>query len=242
MESGKSFGEKELLLMEPDQIRQLIREDITWQLSPKALRKIFEACDALWLHDGHPQAPHAKLTSGKCSDGFVNTLKVLHYTNLCLIMADQLVRILRETFDGKVDWVIGSDHAGATISFAVAAQLGARHEFTEKGPDKTQIWKRFQIKPEATVLQVEELVTTTGTLHRVREGVRLGNEAEVNFLPVSMTLVHRSKVTEFEGEEILYVVHWDIETWDPTDCPLCKEGSEPIRPKGNWARLTAKSE
>ena len=241
MESGKSFGEQELLLMEPDQIRELVREDINWQLSNAAMRRIFEACDALWLHDGDPQVPHAKLTSGKCSNGFVNVLQVLSYTNLCLIMEDQLVRVLRKTFDGKVDWVIGSDHAAATISFAVAARLGARHDFTEKGPNKTQIWKRFQIEPDATVLQVEELITTTGTLQRVRDGVRLGNKTEVNFLPVSMTLVHRSDVTEFEDGEILYPVHWDIEVWDdPSKCPLCQEGSEPIRPKENWARLTAK--
>ena len=27
--------------------------------------------------------------------------------------------------------------------------------------------------------------------------------------------------------------------WVPEECPLCQAGSEAIRPKGNWDRLTA---
>jgi hypothetical protein len=30
-----------------------------------------------------------------------------------------------------------------------------------------------------------------------------------------------------------------IGSWDREDCPLCKNGSAPITPKGNWAELTA---
>jgi orotate phosphoribosyltransferase len=215
-------------------------------LNPAELRHIFEKCDALWLHSGDPKAPHAELTSGKCSNGFVDVLRVLRYTNLCQIFSKMLVRKLEGEYDyyskheGGIDWVVGSDHAGATISYAVGSWFGAQHDFTEKGPDKTQVWKRFAIQPDEIVLQVEELVTITGTLKAVRDAINIANPTPVNFAPVVMTLVHRSDQYEFEGGPILYLAHFDIQTWQPKDCPLCLAGSERIRPKQNWEKLTGK--
>ena len=182
--------------------------------------------------------PHAELTSGKCSNGFVDVLRVLQYPNLCELLACQLVMKLEATYRGPIHWAVGSDHAGATISYAVANWLLAKHAFTEKGLDKTQLWKRFVIEPEEVVLQVEDLVTTLGTLRAVREGIRQGNPHPVTFAPVVLTLVHRSDVYEFEGAPIVYLAHYDIQTRSPEECPLCKAGSVRLRPKENWAKLT----
>lgn len=135
-------------------------------------------------------------------------------------------------------WVIGSEHAGATFSHSVALTLGSMHDFTEKGEEKTQVWKRFDIKPEEIVLQVEELITTTGTLQAVRDGIRRGNSSPVTFAPVSLTLIHRSSIYEFENAPILYLAHYDINVWEPLDCPLCAAGSKRMRPKQHWKELT----
>ena len=232
-----------ILGMDLGALRRLKHHDV-WNkrgfLSPEEIRHIFETCDALWLHDGDMSKPHAELTSGKCSNGFVDVLRVLRYTNLCQILADQLVHRLHEQRGGIVDWVIGSDHAGATLSFAVAAHLNALHDFTEKGPDKAQIWKRFEVRPGEVVLQVEELVTTTGTLQAVRNGVRAGNPHPVTFAPLTMCLVHRAPVYEFDGSPIVSLVHWDIQTWTPEECPLCAADSPRLRPKQHWAQLTGR--
>ncbi|OQB19290.1 MAG: orotate phosphoribosyltransferase [Parcubacteria group bacterium ADurb.Bin192] len=219
-------------------------------LTPEDFDHIFRQCDALWLHSGDPKAPHAELTSGKCSNGFVDVLRVLRYTNLCSILAeqllDQLIGAMHQTVsmaDKQIpyfEWVVGSDHAGATLSFALAQLVGAQHDFTEKGPDKTQVWKRFDIEQQEPILQVEELVTTTGTLQAVRDGLRRGHAHPLRFFPAVLTLVHRSKVYEFEGSPIIYLRHYDIETWAPDTCPLCAQGSKRLRPKQNWAELTGK--
>jgi len=206
-------------------------------------------CSALWLHSGDPKAPHAGLTSGKCSNGFVDVLRALRYTNVCDILAyhmthaieakiDELTQADEETYD-HTDWVVGSDHAGADFSHDVARWLGAQHDFTEKGPNKSQLWSRFQVEKGEVVLQVEELMTTSGTLMAVREGIRKGNPTPVAFAPVVGTLVHRSDVYEIEGAPVIYLAHYDIESWWPSECPLCAQGSERIsEPKKNWAKLT----
>lgn len=238
-----------LLHLDLQQLKLLDEADVCRQLSDAEFDHILRCCDALWLHDGSPSSPHAELTSGKCSDGFVDVLRMLRHTNLCSIMAGQLVSRLYEHLDGPFDWVIGSDHAGATLSFAVASRLMAMHDFTEKevvlGPDgkkigEKQIWKRFQIEPDETVLQAEELITTTKTLQAVRAGIRAGTPHLVKFMPVVLTLVHRSDATTFVEAPIIYVRHYDIKTWEPSDCPLCKEGSKRLKPKQNWAELTGK--
>lgn len=234
-----------------EELRVLPARHFKQSLTAENFDHIFKACDALWLHSGDPREPHAELTSGKCSNGFVDVLRVLRYTNLCSILAEQLMnKLVNElatletaSTDGQLpyfDWVVGSDHAGATLSFAVAQIMGAQHDFTEKGPDKTQIWKRFVINPDEPILQVEELVTTTGTLQAVRDGLRRGHSHQLKFFPAVLTLVHRSQAHEFEGSPIIYLRHYDIETWEPADCPLCSQGSKRLRPKQNWAELTGK--
>lgn len=209
-------------------------------ISDMEIRHVFELCDALWLHSGNPADPHAELTSGKCSDGFIDSLRALRYSYLCQFLADQLIKKLNAKYSQLPlpDWVIGSDHAGAAFSHSVALILQAQHDFTEKGEGKTQFWKRFDIKPEETVLQVEELITTTSTLQAVREGIRAGNSSPVTFAPVSLTLIHRSSIYEFENAPILYLAHYDITVWNPSDCPLCAQGSKRVRPKQNWKELS----
>jgi len=200
---------------------------------------IFKSCDALWLHSGNPTHPHAGLTSGGCSNGFVDTLRVLHYTNLCKLMAHMIVYKFRENYKEKVDWVIGSSYAAITLSFAVAELLNAEHGFTEKGHNKTQVWKRLEIFPGQKVLQVEELITKTTTLEAVRCGIREGNPNPVQFIPFVITLIHRSEIYEIEGSPILHLIHYDIENWTTNECPLCKKGSKKIlEPKKHWKELT----
>ena len=237
------FDVTQLMDMNLQQLLRLRAENLRTYLDPSSFDHIFKQCDALWQHSGNPEDPHAELTSGMCSDGFVDVLRVLNHTTLCEIMAAQIADRILDFYPGKrlPGWVIGSDHAGATLSFEVARQLGLRHDFTEKGEGKSQVWKRFVIEPEEMVVQVEELVTTALTLNKVREGIRLGNPMPVTFAPFVMTLVHRSNETHFEGGDIHCVRHYDIQTWDPKESPLCAAGSKRLMPKKNWAELTGKN-
>lgn len=235
------YGTDILAITDPKELCDLWPNDFAVRgVTVEEFRHIAELCGALWLHAGDPAAPHAELTSGKCSNGFVDVLRVLCHVNLCDILARELWRKVREVYTGPVDWVIGSDHAGAALSHSVAREFCAKHDFTEKGPEKTQLWKRFVIEPDEVVLQVEELMITSGTLTAVRQGIRQGNPHPVTFAPVVGVLVHRSNVYEIEGSPVAHFAHYDINVWNPAECPLCKAGSKRLRPKQNWAELTGK--
>ena len=225
-------------------------------LSQEEVTHILKAADAFWLHSGDPAHPHARLTQGQCSNGFINVMKALVFTNVCDMFGLQLANLLthpdrfgyyqqKNPEDPRVDWVVGSDHAAITLSFATAKYLFARNDSTEKitDPDKKlQVWRRHDIQPGEGVLQVEELITTTKTLEAVRTALRRDNPSQpISFVPAVMTIVHRSSVWSFEGGPILYLAHYDIETWEPDQCPLCQAGSRALRPKEvpEWEELKA---
>ena len=235
-------SEQVLRLKDVSELRTLRPSWFEYQpLNDAAIKHILGLCGALWLHSGNPADPHAELTSGDHSNGFVDTLRMLRYANLCQIFGQQLAHEIRPGYLGPIDWVIGSDHASADFSHSVAIWLNAQHDFTEKGPDKTQLWRRFAIQPDEVVLQVEELITTTSILQEVRQGIISGNAPlAVTFAPVIGTLVHRSKAYDYDGVPIVSLIHLDIETWKPDKCPLCQKGSRALRPKTHWVELTGR--
>ena len=221
-------------------------------LSETGLFNCFDACDAAWMHDGNPKSPHAELTSGKCSNGFFDCLRVLCHANLNEILALQLVRKLKsENLIDKVDWVIGSPYAAITFSYEVAKALKAIHAFAEKDPSdpkgKKMVWRRMKIPKSANVLQIEELITTSGTFKEDRRAVKKRKQEPVNFLSVIGVLVHRPPelpVAYIDGDEPLKVAALiEKEVWavEPSECPLCKAGSKRLRPKAHWAELTGKA-
>lgn len=57
-------------------------------LSFEQILACFDEEDAFWVYEGEPrpEAPHAELTSGKCSNGFIDCLKVLRYPGLAEIL------------------------------------------------------------------------------------------------------------------------------------------------------------
>ena len=221
-------------------------------LSAEEILEWFDVYDAAWVYDSSdPKAPHAKLSGGKCSDGFFDCMRVLRDPKLCEILARQLVGKLKEAGIEKVDWVIGSPYAAITFSHEVAKGFNAIHGFTEKDPKiiptdspkrKRMLWRRMQIPKDAVVLQAEELITTSDTFREVRRAVNQGNYEPVNWLSTVGVLVHRPPKlpVNYEGIEIVSLVEVKVWAVEQKDCPLCKIGSPRYEPKSNWKKLTGK--
>jgi orotate phosphoribosyltransferase len=221
------------------------------QLSPEDVTEIIKAADSLWLYQ--EGGPHAKLTSGACSDGFVNLRTVICRTNLCDVFAFVLVKKLWEVYDGQVDFVVGSDTASLNLAYAVACILNAQtypmHKVAiEKDGIKVemQTYTGPKIPPGAKVLQVEELMTTAKTFRLVRDGINKACPG-VDFIPFLPLIVDRRAEGELlnstvDDVTLLSLVQYRIKAWTE-NCPLCAQGSEAIRPNTpeGWAKLTGKN-
>lgn len=232
---------KELLDLDPDFFE-------IGEVSVETILGWFDVCDAYWLHSGDSKDPHAELHSGMCSNGFFDCLRVLKYVNLSDILASQMARRITAVIEyQKVDWVIGSPMAGITFSHDVARALGASTSmFTEKDPEQKgkMLWKRVAIPEGDTVLQIEELTTTSKTLNAVKEAVDSGNPNSVNWLPYVGIFVHRPPklpVDSYGDRKVIPLIETEVWAVDPSECPLCKAGSVRYRPKTHWKELTGKA-
>lgn len=206
---------------------------------------IYQRAGAVWFFDynGDPKAPHAEITSGLCSDGYVNSAPVLSDPNTVQTLAFWMTERLRKRNINEVGWVIGSAYAAITFSYEVARQLGAKHGFVEKDSvdPKKMKWNRLTIPAHANVLQCEELITTLGTTMEVRRAVEEGNPEPVRWLPDVATAIYRPAKFQAGTIDVISLVAKEIKTWNQFECPLCAAGSPRLRPRQNWAELTGKA-
>ncbi|MFA5887000.1 MAG: hypothetical protein WC863_04500 [Patescibacteria group bacterium] len=220
-------------------------------IDPLEILSWFGTCEAYWGHSGDPKDPHAELTTGMCSNAFFDCLRVLEYLNLSEILADQLAQKIRQTIsDQPIDWVIASPMAGITFGHDVARALGAtRMFFTEKDPaDKDKmLWVRRTIPAGETVLQIEELITTSKTTNAVQLAVDEGNKEPVNWIPLVGALVYRPKhlmprINMCGERQVISLIAKEVWAVDQKECPLCAAGSLRYKPKKdkNWDILTGK--
>ena len=215
-----------------------------WVIEEDFVSEVLGKCNAIWEYSGNPERAHVELSGGKCSNGFFNCLKALKFINLNEIFAYHLAtKIRKEIGDVPINWVIGSPMAGITYSHAVARHLGADiHMFTEKDPKVKgrMLWEREVIPEGDSVLQIEELITTSKTLNNVQAGVERDNPYPVNWISVIGTFVHRPDklpVTHYGDRKVISL--FEREVWAVEyPCKLCEEGSPRYRPKTNWEELT----
>jgi len=205
---------------------------------------LFKVCNAIWIHNGNPQGPHALLTSGRHSDGYVDVSQILKFTNLRDILAERVIEeILLPTgiSDSGVDYIVSSSMAAIPFGDGVATYLGGISFVYAEKVNGVQRLKRFEIPKKAKILQVEELITTMKTTRQVTEAV-ISKNKNVEFVRdrdgkiVVLTLVHRPEKLpiEYPDYRILPLVELEIHNWTPESCPLCKAGSEALKPKSNW--------
>lgn len=201
-------------------------------------KQIFQDNGAIWTHDGNPKRPHALLTSGLHSDGFVNCTFVTQQPSLLqqiVSSPDGLAPLLPQE---KIDWVIGSAFGAITLAHSVAHQISARAGFTEKEGDGMKL-SRFEVSASDRVLVVEDTISTGGSTLKTIHGLLNAGISEQNIVPFIICLVNRSGKSDLAGKQIHALLTLQIHTWQPAECPLCRVGSSAVRPKSHWRELTS---
>jgi len=207
---------------------------------------------ALWLHDGNVKQPHALLTSGKHSDGFFNSELVMEDSNLLGSAALDLFNslILNKLEVDTVFRVVGPAMGAITLAHDLSHCFSHGRKsnlypclcaYTEKegeGENLRMVFKRTVIQKGEHILLCEDVLTTGGSVEMTMKAVE---EAGGIILPFVALLINRSGLSEVKGKKIVALINKPMSMWKADECPLCKQGSEAIRPKGkeNWARLNA---
>lgn len=87
----------------------------------------------------------------------------------------------------------------------------------------------FAVTPGMKVLLVEDVVTTGGSVKEVLELVKAAGAEVVGV----GSIVNRTNGAVDFGVPFKSVIKVEVESWEPEDCPLCKEGKLPVVKPGS---------
>ena len=188
------------------------------------IKKLFKEKDALL--EGHFQ-----LTSGRHSDAYLQCAMVLQYPDIAEKLGEALVARVREENAGipvRLDAVCAPAVGGIILGHVVARALNARAVFAERegAEGHLKLRRGFSIKPRESVLAVEDVITTGGSL---KEIVRLVGNAGAKLLGIA-AVAERSAVPVNFGATKTVLLKLPLKDYAPSDCPLCRDGVPVVKP------------
>lgn len=167
---------------------------------------------------------HFLLTSGRHSDTYMQCAKLFVDTEssekLCAALAEKLTGVNAEA-------VVSPAVGGILMGYEVARQLKLPNYFMERENGEMTLRRGFAIEKGTKVLVVEDVVTTGGSVKEVIAKLKaMGAE------PVAVaSIVDRSAGAVEFGLPFYNLISMNVVSYEPEECPLCKEGKIPaIKP------------
>ncbi len=166
---------------------------------------------------------HFQLTSGLHSPRYLQCALVLQYPE----HAEFVGRALAAKFsDDRVDAVVAPAIGGIIVAHETARAVGARALFTEREAGVMTLRRGFRLSRGERVLVVEDVVTTGGSTRETIEAVIDADGVVIG----AGSMVDRSGGAVDVGVRRQSLLTLDVASYDPSECPLCKEGVPPIKP------------
>jgi orotate phosphoribosyltransferase len=161
---------------------------------------------------------HFRLTSGRHSGTYIEKFRIMEdpaaTVALCGLIADHF------RADGP-SLVVGPAMGGVILAFETARQLGVRNIFAEKGPEGRLVFDRgFEVRPAEGVLVVDDVLTTGGSVKQVLDLLR---RLEAKVMGVGFLIDRTNGGVDF-GVPYFACHAMEIESYDPSECPLCRQG------------------
>jgi orotate phosphoribosyltransferase len=185
-------------------------------LSKETILKIFRETEALL--DGH-----FLLTSGLHSNAYFQCAKVFQYP----WHAETLCHEIANHFKGEhINAVVSPAVGGIVMGQEIGRLLKVRSIFMERAEGTMTLRRGFQIHPGERILVAEDVTTTGGSVKEVIQGVRQqGGEV------IAVTaVVDRSGGKIDFGVPYFSLLKMEVVTYPSDNCPLCREGSQAVKP------------
>lgn len=170
---------------------------------------------------------HFLLSSGLHSSRYLQCALVLQHPpvaeKLCAALAAK-ARV--DAAIGQIDLVIAPALGGVFVAYEVARALGVRALFTERQEKTMTLRRGFSIKPGERCFVVEDVVTTGGSTREVMDVI-----ASLGGITVGAgSLIDRSGGAVDLGVPRHALAVLEVPTYQPEECPMCKDGSTAIKP------------
>ena len=182
---------------------------------------------------------HFELSSGLHSGTYVQCALVLQYPRF----AERLGQALAALFsDAHIDAVVSPALGGLIIGQEVARALppprdtiggGVPAMFVERDASGTMTMRRgFTLRPDQHVLVIEDVWTTGGS---TQETIHVVEEAGGRVVAAGALIDRSGGEIEFSVESNA-LIELKIASYEPEDCPLCRQGSAAVKPGSRFVR------
>ncbi|MBI3578299.1 MAG: orotate phosphoribosyltransferase [Ignavibacteriales bacterium] len=172
---------------------------------------------------------HFQLTSGLHSPQYFQCARVLQYPKYLHLFAGEIAKHFEYA---DVEVVISPAIGGIVVGTEVGRMMGARTLFSERKDGTMELRRGFELKPGERTLIVEDVVTTGGSVFEV---VELVKRANAKLAGVGYIVDRSNGKIQFDSKHFS-VLQMEVVTYKPEECPLCKAGSQAIKPgsRGNY--------
>lgn len=158
---------------------------------------------------------HFRLSSGRHSNRFIQKFRILEDPKLVEAVARALADAFRKV---GPTLVVSAAVGGIVLGYEVARQLGTLAIFVEKQDGVATLRRGFNLSDDDRVLVVEDVVTTGMSVREVIDVVR----ARGAHVAGVGAIVKRGEA-DF-GVPTRTLLDLPILSYDPADCPQCREG------------------
>ncbi len=170
------------------------------------------------LLDGHFQ-----LRSGKHSNQFFQAALLLQYPD----KAEAVCRYLAGFFNaGDIDTVISPAVGGLIVGQEMGRALGRRAIFADKEDGQLLLKRGFVLRPGERVLVAEDVITEGG---RVQQTIDLVRSLGGTVAGVAVLVDRSGGKAKFDVPH-RSALKLSLPTWEPAECPMCKEHISIDRP------------
>lgn len=181
---------------------------------------------------------HFILSSGNHSNRYLQSAKVLENPATAELLATELAKMIKES-GLEIDTVCAPALGGVIAGYELARALKVRSIFAERKDGAMELRRGFEIAKGEKIVICEDIITTGGSAMEVAKIItELGGEV------VAFAALANRGFCKREGSEIprasnckllenvpfFALGDFEFAMYEPSDCPMCKDGSVAIKP------------
>jgi len=186
---------------------------------------------------------HFLLSSGKHSQFYLQSAKVLENPKVAGELAENLAKMIKKS-GVHIECVCAPALGGILAGYELARALGVRFIFAERVDKVMTIRRGFKVLQDEKVLMCEDIITTGGSVLEAASEVEKQGGKIVAFAALANRGFCKRVGNDNDAKPTCKLPNdipffalgdFEFEVYDEKNCPLCKDGSTAFKPgsRGN---------
>ena len=181
---------------------------------------------------------HFILSSGNHSNRYLQSAKVLEEPKRAKLLADALADMIQKA-GIEVDTICAPALGGILAGYELARSLNVRSIFVERKEGGMELRRGFQVTKGEKIIICEDIITTGGSAMEASAVIEALGAEVVAFASLANRGFCQREGSDTEAKAecklpsntpFFALDDFTFEMYTPDECPMCKAGSQAIKP------------